>query len=151
MTTFVRQNLVDTTVSLLKDIKTGLGYNTSPFVTQDPREVQGREEPFILLVMPAGEVVNEVGIGGCHSMELTIDVFGYAQTNEGNPVNRLNLLLQDVRNMLHQNVSNISDDADRGLAFRLGDLETDEGILAQSGQAAFVQSAHFVYKNGSTW
>ena len=149
--TFVRQNLVDGLVSLMKDIKTGLGYNTSPFITQDPRELNGREESFMILVMPGSESVVEVGIGGCHEMELIIDLYGYALTKQGNPVNRLNLLLQDVRNMLAQNVGTLSDDADRGLAFRLGDLETDEGMLAQSGQAAFVQSTHFVYKNGSTW
>jgi len=150
-TTFVRQNLVDGVMKLVSGIRTGKGYNTQPFVTQDPNEVRGREEAFIILVMPASEAVNEVGIGGCHEMELTIDLYGYAQTKDGNPVTRLNLLLQDVRNMLAQNVGALSDVSDRGLAFRFGDLETDEGILAQDGQAAFIQSAHFVYKNGSNW
>jgi hypothetical protein len=150
-TTFVRQNLVDSVVKLLKGIGRDGAYNTLPYVTQDPREVVGRQEAFILLVMPSGETVVEVEISGRLEMEMVIDVYGYAQTKSGNPVKSLNLLLQDVRNMLHQNVDKISDDADRGLAFRLGDLETDEGILAQDGQAAFVQSTHFVYKNGSTW
>jgi len=148
---FVRQGLVDGVFALVKGIRTGKGFNTQPYVTQDPREVQGREEAFILLVMPSTETVNEVGVGGCHEMELIIDLYGYAQTKEGNPVTRLNLLLQDVRNMLAQNVGNLCDDADRGLAFRFGDLETDEGMMAQDGLAAFIQSAHFVYKNGSNW
>jgi hypothetical protein len=148
---FVRQNLVDGVMGLVSGIRTGKGFNTQPFVTQDPREVHGREEAYILLVMPSTETVNEVGVGGSHEMELIIDLYGYAQVKEGNPVTRLNLLLQDVRNMLGQNIGTLSDDVDRGLAFRLGDLETDEGILAQGGQAAFVQSAHFVYNNGSNW
>jgi hypothetical protein len=148
---FVRQTLVDGMFALLKGIRTGKGFNTQPYVTDDPREVQGREEAFILLVMPSNETVGEVGIGGVHEMELEIALYGYAQTKEGNPVTRLNLLLQDVRNMLCKNVGVLSDDADRGLAFRLGDLETDEGILAQSGQAAFVQTTHLVYKNGRNW
>ena len=84
-------------------------------------------------------------------MESVIDLYGYAQTKDGNPTTRLNLLIQDVRNALSKNTGELSDYVDRGLAFRFGDLETDEGILAQSGLGAFVQSTHFVYKNGATW
>jgi hypothetical protein len=149
--TFVRQALVNGMVELMSTITMGRGFNTQPFVTQNPVGIQGREEDYILLVMPSTESVVEVGVGGTHEMELIIDLYGYAQTKDGNPVTRLNLLIQDVRNVLSKNIGDLSTVADRGLAFRLGDLETDEGVLAHGGQAAFVQSTHFVYKNGDTW
>ena len=149
--TFVRQLVVDGVYDILDSLHKGKGYNTQPFVTKDPREIQGREEDFMLLVMPAEEPASDTGMGGCHKMDLTVDVYGYAQTKDGNPVTRLNLLLQDVRNAICGNVGNLSTAAGTGLAFRLGDLETDNGIMAQDGQAAFVQSTHFVYKNGATW
>ncbi len=149
--TFVRQALVNGVTNLMREITMSKGYNTQPYQTQDPREVYGREEDYILLVMASSENVIEVGVGGVHEMELTVDVYGYAQAKDGNPVTRLNLLLQDVRNVLSKKIGDLSEVADRGLAFRLGDLETDEGILSQGGMAAFVQSTHFVYKNGATW
>jgi len=151
MADFARQAIVDQVVLVLESINALIGYNTQPFVTQDPREIVGREEEFMLLVMPSNETVVEVGIGGCHEMELEIDIYGYCQTKEENPVTRLNMLLQDVRNVLHQGAATISDVTERGLAFRFGDLLTDEGMLAQSSAAGFIQTAHFVYKNGSTW
>lgn len=149
--TFVRQLLVDGVYDILDGLSLGKGNNTQPFLTKDPREIQGREEDYLLLVMPSTESVVEVGIGGFHEMELVVDIYGYAQTKDGNPVTRLNLLLQDVRNVVAKNIGNLSTVANKGLAFRFGDLETDEGIMAQDGQAAFVQSTHFVYKNGDNW
>ena len=149
--TFVRQALVNGVLTLMGEIKMGKGYNTQPFLTQNPVEVQGREEDFMLLVMAASESVVDVGVSGVHEMELEVSIYGYSQTKDGNPVSRLNLLLQDVRNVLSQNIGDLSEVAGRGLAFRLGDLETDEGIMSQDGMAAFVQSTHFVYKNGATW
>lgn len=148
---FVRQRIFEAVVGLCRNIKISNGYNTQPFVTTDPREVSGKEEAFILLILPGNETVEEVGVGGCHDMILEVNVYGYAQTDDGTPVHELNKLMQDVRSVIHQNTATVAEYADRGLAFRLGDLETDEGALAHGGVAAFVQSLNYGYKNYSNW
>ena len=105
----------------------------------------------LALEINGNEEVDEVAVGGCHQMILDIEVYGYAQTKDGNPAHEINKLLQDVRQVIFNSVETVAEYADRGLAFRMGSLETDQGALAHGGIAAFSQTFHFGYKNNKTW
>jgi len=149
-TKFRRQLLWDAVVEVCKDIRMVNGYNTQPFVTNDPRLSQSSDEAFTLLIGQGIESIADVGIGGCMTVDLTIDIFGYSASKDSNPGVMLNQLIQDVRNAMSKNLGLISDLAGGGIALSYGDLDTDQGALAIDGMAAFLLPVSFTYKSGST-
>lgn len=147
---FRRQLLWDAVAEVCGRIRIVNGYNTQPFVTTDPRLSQSSEESFTILIGQGAESITEVGIGGCMTVDLTIDIFGYATSKDSNPAMMLNQLIQDVRNAMSKNLGLISDLAGGGIALSYGDLDTDQGALATDGMAAFLLPVSFTYKSGST-
>lgn len=146
-----RQRFWDAVLNLCKDITVANGYNTQPFVTNDPREAQNNQEAFSILVVQGGESIVSVAVGGCMEMELSIEILGYALSKDYNPTLQLNKLIQDVRNTLGENLGEIVDYVGCGAALSFGDLETDSGVLTMDGVAAFSLPVNFTYKAGPTW
>ena len=148
---FKRELFWQAVSNVCAEITIANGYNTQPFVTNDPREAQSAEEAFVVLVTQGIESIIEVAVGGCMSVDLQIEVYGYAMSKDTNPTIQLNKLIQDVRNSLATNLGRICDFTEAGTALSFGDLETDSGVLAMDGMAAFALPVHFTYKAGPVW
>jgi len=149
-TKFKRQILWDAVLDLCSQVTLANGYNTQPFVSNDPRLVQSSEEAFKILVAQGVESIEMVSTGGCMTVDLEIIIYGYSISKHGNPTVYLNKLIQDVRNTIGQNLGLITDVAG-GVAMSFGDLETDSGVLTIEGMAAFLLPIYFTYKAGPAW
>ncbi len=146
-----RQLFWDMVFELCSEITIANGYNTQPFVSNDAREAKTSQEDFSLLVVEGGENTLGVGVGGCSDQVITIEVLGYALSEDYNPTLQLNKLIQDVRNALNENLGRTKDMVGCSAVLIFGDLETDTGILTMDGVAAFSLPVNYTYKDGPSW
>lgn len=150
-TKFKRELFWEAVLNLCGEITHANGYNTQPFVSSDPRRSRSSSERHTLLVVHGDEEIVDVAVGGCMESLLTIEIYGYAMSKDTNPIRELNLLIQDVRNVIAENLGEIADFVEGGTALSFGILETDAGFLKQDGMAAFMLPLVFTYKAGPVW
>lgn len=147
----VRQKIYDEVVSVLGTIGTAGGYNTDPAVVGSYREAKVATASAVLYVVPGREAFGDPGLAGRQQCTLELLITGrIRKPDDGDTIESIHALLQDVRNAIAGNRSAFPGDADAHL---IGFDETDtiDGDLTRDGSAWFVQPVTFIYVAGATW
>lgn len=145
-----RQLLFDKVTDILAEIRKANGYQTQPLICANHNEALQALEHAALWVTIGVETFDEQAIAGRHQGTVTLAVNGIVRQVGRALTSDLEALLQDVRNAIQASATTYQ--STTGAAFiGLGECETDEGLLAEKGEAFFRQTLTFAYNAGPTW
>lgn len=149
-----RQLLFDKVTDILAEIRKANGYQTQPLVCANHNEALQATEHAALWVTIGVETFDEQAIAGRHQGTVALAVNGIVRQVGRALTSDLEALLQDVRNAVqaYSTTESTGYSATTGAAFMgFGECETDEGLLAEKGEAFFRQTLTFAYNAGPTW
>lgn len=159
----VRDQLYKAIVQIMRTIRAVNGYNSNVTVTNSLEKPTRDGKPYILGVFMGPETpTDDAGISMIQGMSTTIYINGACFIDSTKDVEYeaegLNGLVQDVRTCITENINLLNaaillDESGTYIRpnIKIGALETDEGVLRDSGMAEFTQQIIVEYQNGPEW